>query len=95
MKIISLEIKKIEIGKFFPKENKVELSIFFNDGADKEILKVVDMSDPEIAAVGLSEEEAKAKGMNIKAGKFPFSASSRAMTRGSTQGFVKIISKIN
>jgi|TARA_B100001964_G_scaffold245773_1_gene335875 hypothetical protein len=50
MKIISLEIKKIEIGKFFPKENKVELSIFFNDGADKEILKVVDMSDPEIAA---------------------------------------------
>ena len=50
MKIISLEIKKIEIGNFFPKENKVELDIFFNDGADKEIFKIVDMSDPEIAA---------------------------------------------
>ena len=50
MKIISLEIKKIEIGKFFPKEDKLELDIFFNDGADKEILKVVDMSDAESAA---------------------------------------------
>ncbi len=50
MKIISLEIKKIEIGKFFPKEDKLELNIFFNDGADKEILKVIDMSNPENAA---------------------------------------------
>ena len=50
MKIISLEIKKIEIGKFFPKEDKLELDIFFNDGADKEIFKVVDMSDSENAA---------------------------------------------
>ncbi|MCH8329070.1 MAG: hypothetical protein IIB81_01610 [Nanoarchaeota archaeon] len=50
MKIISLEIKKIEIGKFFPKEDKLELDIFFNDGTDKEILKVVDMSDAESAA---------------------------------------------
>lgn len=50
MKIISLEIKKIKIGKFFPKEDKLELDIFFNDGADKEILKVVDISDAESAA---------------------------------------------
>ena len=53
MKIISLEIKKIEIGKFFPKEDKLELDVFFNDGADKEILKVVDMSNPENAAEGI------------------------------------------
>jgi hypothetical protein len=50
MKIISLEIKKIEIGKFFPKEDKVELDVFFNDGADKEIFKIVDISDSESAA---------------------------------------------
>ena len=50
MKIISLEIKKIRIGKFFPKEDKVELDVFFNDGNDKEIFKVVDISDPEGAA---------------------------------------------
>ena len=50
MKIISLEIKKIEIGKFFPKEDKLELDIFFNDGTDKEIFEVVYMSDAESAA---------------------------------------------
>ena len=47
MKIVSLEIKKIGIGKFFPKKNEVELQIFFNDGADKEIFKTVDVNDFE------------------------------------------------
>jgi len=46
MKIVSLEIKKIGIGKFFPREDKVELDIFFNDGNEKEIFKIVDISDP-------------------------------------------------
>lgn len=50
MKIVSLEIKKIGVGKFFPKEDKVELDIFFNDGSDKEIFKMVDISDAEGAA---------------------------------------------
>src|SRR3989338_2979736 len=50
MKIISLEIKKVSIGKFFPRESKVELDIFFNDGSDKEILKIVDVSDAEGSA---------------------------------------------
>lgn len=50
MEIISLEIKKIGIGKFFPKQDKVELDIFFNDGTDKEIFKIVDTSDSENAA---------------------------------------------
>ncbi len=50
MKIISLEIKKVSIGKFFPRESKVELDIFFNDGSDKEIFKTVDVSDAEGSA---------------------------------------------
>ena len=50
MKIISLEIKKVSIGKFFPKENKAELDIFFNDGGDKEIFKTIDVSDAEGSA---------------------------------------------
>ena len=50
MKIISLEIKSIGIGKFFPKEDKVELDILFNDGTDKEIFKIVNTSDAERAA---------------------------------------------
>lgn len=50
MKIISLEIKKITLGRFFPKENKIEFNIFFNDGSDKEILRVLETSDPDAAA---------------------------------------------
>tara|TARA_B100001964_G_C14244236_1_gene606578 strand:+ start:1290 stop:1685 length:396 start_codon:yes stop_codon:yes gene_type:complete len=50
MKIIGLEIKKIGIGKFFPKDDKMELDIFFNDGSDKEISKTIDVSDSEGAA---------------------------------------------
>ena len=50
MKIISLEIKKVMIGKFFPKEGKVELDIWFNDGSEKEIFKTVDISDAEGSA---------------------------------------------
>ena len=53
MKIVGIEIKKIGIGRFFPKEDKVELDIFFNDGDDKEIFKIVDMSDAEDAAEGI------------------------------------------
>jgi|TARA_B100001971_G_C17987847_1_gene430793 hypothetical protein len=56
MKIVSLDIKKIGIGKFFPKEDKVELDINFNDGVDKEILKVVDITDAESAAESILED---------------------------------------
>ncbi len=46
---------------------------------------------PEIADVGLSEEEAKGKGHEIKVGKFPMMANSRAKTNRDTDGFVKVI----
>ena len=46
---------------------------------------------PEVASVGLTEEEAKAKGFEIKVGKFPFSASGKASAAGAKEGFVKVI----
>jgi len=46
---------------------------------------------PEVASVGLKEEEAKAKGLNFKVGKFLFRANGRALTLGETDGFAKII----
>jgi dihydrolipoamide dehydrogenase len=46
---------------------------------------------PEIADVGLSEEEAKAKGHDVKVGKFPMMANSRAKTNRDTDGFVKVV----
>jgi dihydrolipoamide dehydrogenase len=46
---------------------------------------------PEIASVGLTEAEAKEKGIKIKVGKFPFSASGKAQAGGTAEGFVKVI----
>lgn len=46
---------------------------------------------PEVASVGLTEEEAKAKGIEIKVGKFPFTASGKAKASGAPEGFVKVI----
>jgi dihydrolipoamide dehydrogenase len=46
---------------------------------------------PEIATVGLTEQEVKASGRAYKVGKFPFSANGRARTMGETQGFVKFV----
>ena len=48
-------------------------------------------AQPEIASVGLTEAEAKAKGYDILVGKFPFSASGKASAAGAKDGFVKVI----
>jgi dihydrolipoamide dehydrogenase len=49
-------------------------------------------TDPEIATVGLGEDEAKAKGLDVRVGKFPFSALGRAMAVNETDGFIKVVS---
>ncbi|GHE20083.1 dihydrolipoyl dehydrogenase [Halomonas urumqiensis] len=46
---------------------------------------------PEVAWVGLTEEDAKAKGIEVKTGSFPFAASGRAMANNATEGQAKII----
>ena len=46
---------------------------------------------PEIASVGLTEKQAKEQGIDIKVGKFPFSASGKASASGAKEGFVKVI----
>jgi dihydrolipoyl dehydrogenase len=46
---------------------------------------------PEVASIGLTEQQCKDKKLDYKVGKFPFSASGRARTSGETEGFVKII----
>ena len=46
---------------------------------------------PQIASVGDTEQAARDKGLEIKVGKFPFSASGKASAAGHNEGFVKII----
>jgi dihydrolipoamide dehydrogenase len=47
---------------------------------------------PEIGSVGLTEAKAREKGHNVKVGKFPFTANSRASIVGEHEGFIKIVS---
>jgi dihydrolipoamide dehydrogenase len=48
-------------------------------------------SDPEIALVGIDEQEAARRGIEVVTGKFPFVACARSLTMGRTDGFVKLI----
>lgn len=46
---------------------------------------------PEVASVGYTEEKARALGMTVKVGRFPFSASGRARAQGESEGFIKLV----
>lgn len=46
---------------------------------------------PEIAHVGLTEQQAKARNLNYKVSKFPLAASGKALAEGETEGFIKVI----
>jgi dihydrolipoamide dehydrogenase len=56
-----------------------------------EVIPSVVYTMPEISGVGLTEEDAKAKGHEVKVGKFPMLANSRAKTNHEPDGFVKVI----
>ena len=55
------------------------------------VIPSVAYTDPEIAWVGLTETEAKAKGIAYEVGKFPWAASGRAIGIGRTEGFTKLL----
>ena len=46
---------------------------------------------PEVASVGLTEEQAREKGLDIEVGKFPWAGNGRALAAGDSTGFVKVI----
>ena len=50
-------------------------------------------TDPEVASVGLSEGQAREQGYDVRVGRFPLTASGRALTYGETDGFVKVVSE--
>ena len=63
-----------------------------NSFYDKKIIPFVCYTDPEVAWVGLSEQQAKKQNIAINVGKFPWSALGRAIGSGRDEGFTKIIS---
>jgi dihydrolipoamide dehydrogenase len=58
---------------------------------DAKVIPGVAYTDPEVAWVGLTEEEAKKGGIKIGVGKFPWAASGRAIANGRDEGFTKLI----
>ncbi len=49
--------------------------------------------DPEIGSIGLTEQQAKARGYDVRVGTFPFGVLGRAKMAGETEGFVKIVAE--
>jgi dihydrolipoamide dehydrogenase len=58
---------------------------------DARVIPSVAYTDPEVAWVGLTEDEARAKGIAVKKGLFPWSASGRAIANGRDEGFTKLL----
>jgi dihydrolipoamide dehydrogenase len=58
---------------------------------DWDLLPGVIYTDPELAGVGLGEEAARTKGLDVRVGKFFFAANGRAVAADATDGFVKIV----
>jgi dihydrolipoamide dehydrogenase len=67
--------------------NKELASAAFN----ARVIPSVAYTDPEIAWVGLTEDQAKAQGIKIKKGLFPWTASARAIANGRSEGFTKLL----
>ncbi len=58
---------------------------------DARVIPSVAYTDPEVAWVGVTEDEAKAGGLKVKKGLFPWNASGRAIANGRDEGFTKLL----
>ncbi len=58
---------------------------------DARVIPSVAYTDPEVAWVGVTEDEAKAKGMSVEKAVFPWAASGRAIANGRDEGFTKLL----
>lgn len=60
---------------------------------DRDRIPACIFCQPEVATVGLSEEEARRRGIAVKTAKFPFAALGKAVAAGHTEGFVKMVAE--
>ena len=58
---------------------------------DAKVIPSVAYTDPEVAWVGLTEDEARQKGIKVEKGHFPWAASGRAVANGRSEGFTKLL----
>ncbi|MET3575818.1 dihydrolipoyl dehydrogenase [Bhargavaea ullalensis] len=76
-------------------EGKVAAEAIAGEKSEVDYMAIpaVCFTDPELATVGLSEQQAKDEGYEVTAGKFPFGANGRALALDATDGFVKLVSR--
>ena len=71
----------------------VETMAGMEPSVDPEVIPGCVYTDPEIASVGLTEEDAKAKGIPVKTGKFIMSANGKSLITKEERGFIKIVAQ--
>lgn len=76
-------------------EGKVAAEAIAGEAAEVDYLAIpsVVFSDPELASVGYTEQEAKDAGYDVKASQFPFAANGRALSLNDSDGFLKMITR--
>lgn len=70
----------------------VETALGRSSSLDLKTVPTCVFTDPEIASVGLTEQQAREAGHEFQVGRFPLHASGKALTYGETNGFVKVVS---
>src|SRR5262249_36010315 len=75
------------------KEARIAVEVILGEDSafEKVVIPAVVFTDPEVAWCGLTEAEARAKGVEIQVAKFPWAASGRALTLDRTDGLTKLI----
>lgn len=76
-------------------EGKIAAEVISGHAAEIDYLGIpaVVFSEPELATVGYTEQQAKEEGLEIVASKFPFAANGRALALNSAEGFMKLITR--
>lgn len=76
-------------------EGKVAAEAISGEKSEVDYMAIpaVCFTDPELATVGLNEQQAKDEGFEVVTGKFPFAANGRALALNATDGFVKLVSR--
>lgn len=76
-------------------EGKIAAEAIAGHNAEIDYLAIpaVVFSEPELASVGYTEQQAKEEGIQVTAAKFPFAANGRALALDSTDGFLKLVTR--
>ncbi|MFC4387267.1 dihydrolipoyl dehydrogenase [Gracilibacillus marinus] len=76
-------------------EGKIAAEVIAGENAeiDYNAIPAVVFSDPELASVGYTEQQAKEAGYDVVASKFPFAANGRALSMNASEGFMKLVTR--